>query len=471
MRMSPSEAVMWAVEKDPSLRSDFTNITILDSVPSEQRLRATIERALVAIPRLGERVISAPLRIAPPEWRPDPTFHLEYHVRRVAIPEPGSMRDLLDVAGSITSPPLDRSRPLWEFTLVEGLHAGRAALLQRLHHTITDGVGGMRLSLSLVNLEREPAPDIHERVRDLADRVERDRMHETREDPVDRDSPFDVVRDALIFSARNTVELARRAASASATTAVHPLALPGRVRRSVELVRSLRRQVLITDRGHSAMFANRSLARRYDTLALDFDPLHRAGKALGASMNDVFVTGVARALGQFHREYGESIDALRMAMSVSTRDRGDVAANRFAPSRILVPATIAAIDDHLESVHDALTNIRSEPALDAVDLLAALTAGVPTAVLVTLLRAQTRTIDFATSNLRGSPVDLFLGGARIEASYPMGPRAGVPVNVTMMSYCGELHLGIHSDPAALVDPDLFLDCLRQAFAELVSLGV
>ena len=296
-------------------------------------------------------------------------------------------------------------------------------------------------------------------------------MHKTREDPVDRDSPFDVVRDALIFSARNTVELARRAASASATTAVRPLALPGRVRRSVELVRSLRRQVLITDRGHSAMFANRSLARRYDTLALDFDPLHRAGKARGASMNDVFVTGVARALGQFHREYGESIDALRMAMSVSTRDRGDVAANRFAPSRILVPATIAAIDDHLESVHDALTNIRSEPALDAVDLLAALTAGVPTAVLVTLLRAQTRTIDFATSNLRGSPVDLFLGGARIEASYPMGPRAGVPVNVTMMSYCGELHLGIHSDPAALVDPDLFLDCLRQAFAELVSLGV
>ena len=77
----------------------------------------------------------------------------------------------------------------------------------------------------------------------------------------------------------------------------------------------------------------------------------------------------------------------------------------------------------------------------------------PTSVLVACCAAQTRTIDFATSNLRGSPVDLYLGGARIEASYPMGPRAGVPVNVTMMSYCGELHLGINSDPAAIVDPD------------------
>ncbi len=95
---------------------------------------------------------------------------------------------------------------------------------------------------------------------------------------------------------------------------------------------------------------------------------------------------------------------------------------------------------------------------------------VPTSVLVSLLRAQTRTIDFATSNLRGSPVGLYLGGARIEASFPMGPRAGVPLNVTVMSYCGELHLGIHSDPAAVVDPDLFLDGLRNAFAELATLG-
>jgi diacylglycerol O-acyltransferase len=93
---------------------------------------------------------------------------------------------------------------------------------------------------------------------------------------------------------------------------------------------------------------------------------------------------------------------------------------------------------------------------------------VPTALLVTLLRAQTRTIDFATSNLRGSPVDLYLGGARIEASYPMGPRAGVPANITMMTYCGNVHLGIHSDPAAVMDPDLLLAHLREAFAELAS---
>src|SRR6476659_7862404 len=203
--MSPSEAVMWAGEKDPALRSDFCNVTVLASLPSEARLRATVERAIAAIPRLADRVVSPPLRIAAPEWRPDPTFEVEYHIRRIAIPEPGSMRDFLDVAQITTAPPLDRSRPLWEFTLVEGLEGGRAALLQRLHHTITDGVGGMRLSLSLVDLEREPEVQPVDAVRAVADDMESDRRNDHADDPVDRDSPIDVIREAVGDRAAQTL--------------------------------------------------------------------------------------------------------------------------------------------------------------------------------------------------------------------------------------------------------------------------
>ncbi len=470
MRMSPSEAVMWAVEKDPALRSDFCNVTILDRAPTLDRLHAMIDRALGAIPRLGERVVSPPLRLAAPEWRPDPTFDVDYHLRQVAIPDPGSMRAFLDLAASTTAPPLDRSRPLWEFTIVEGLEGGRAGLLQRLHHTITDGVGAMRLSLNLVDLEREPAPGEHSAVRALVDEVEADRRDATADDPIDRDSPIDVIREAIVDRSAELLGLARQGAGEVVHTAIHPSEIPSRASSIAELLRSLRRQVFVTDRGHSEMFAVRSLARRYDTLSVELDPIHRAAKAHGASINDVFVTGVARALGRFHREFGEDVDTLRMAMPVSTRGRGDFAANRFAPSRILVPVGVDAVDEHLHAMHDTLAAVRQEPALDAADVLAALTAGVPTAALVSMMRAQTRTIDFATSNLRGSPVDLYLGGAKIEASYPMGPRAGVPVNVTVMSYCGSLDLGIHADPAAVVDPDLFVECLADSFAELGALG-
>lgn len=468
MRMSPSEAIMWAVEKDPALRSDFANVTILDRLPADDRMHATIQRVLVAIPRLGERVISPPLRMAPPEWRTDPTFELDYHLRRVAIPTPGDTRGLLDLAAAVTAPPLDRSRPLWEFTLVEGLDGDRAALIQRLHHAISDGVGAMRLSLSLVDLERDPVSESG--VQSLIDDIGQREREVATDDPIDRDGPVDVIRDAIADRSRRTLDLARHVLGSTVTAAARPTELPGATRDAIEFVRSLRRQVLVTERGRSRLFATRSLARRYDSMRIEFDPLHRAAKAHGASVNDVFVTGVAHALASFHREFGEDPESLRMAMPVSTRDQGDATANRFAPTRVLVPTPAVGAADHLEAVHHSLHTIRAEPALDAADLLAAAAAGVPTAALVTLFRAQTRTIDFATSNLRGSPIDLFLGGGRIEASYPFGPRAGVPVNVTMMSYCGELHLGINSDPAAVIDPDRFLDLLRESFAELAALA-
>ena len=311
MRMSPSEAIMWAVEKDPALRSDFCNVTILDRVPDDDRMHATIQRALVAIPRLGERVVSPPLRVAPPEWRADPTFEPDYHLRRIAIPTPGTIRGLLDLAASVTAPPLDRSRPLWEFTLVEGLDGDRAALIQRLHHAITDGVGAMRLSLSLVDLEREPDPESVSGVQSLIDDIGQHERDRVTDDPINRDGPVDVIRDAIVDRSRRTFDLARHALGATITTATRPTELPGATRDAIEFMRSLRRQVLVTERGRSQLFATRSLARRYDSLGLEFDPLHRAGKAHGASVNDVFVTGVARALAAFHRAFGEDIDALR----------------------------------------------------------------------------------------------------------------------------------------------------------------
>ena len=115
-----------------------------------------MQRALDAIPRLGQRVVGAPLRIVPPEFADDPMLDLEAHVRVVAVPSPGDDRALLDLCGALAEQPLDRARPLWEFTVIDGLSGGRAAILQKIHHTITDGVGGLKLSIAMVDFERDP---------------------------------------------------------------------------------------------------------------------------------------------------------------------------------------------------------------------------------------------------------------------------------------------------------------------------
>lgn len=465
-RMSPSEAIMWTAEKDPALRSDFSNITILDSHPDEARLREKVELALDAIPRFGERVVAPPLRLAPPEWRDDPTFDFDYHVRKVALPEPGTMRDLLDLVATISLPPLDRSRPLWEFTLVEGLEGGRSALVQRVHHSIMDGEGGLRLSLSLVDFERA-APS---RADDPLDEVRRAGLpHE--DDPIARESPWEVVRGALGYAAQQNLEYVRRGVAAGGDLLLHPQRMPQKLFEALHFVESARRQLLVTDTGRSPLLAPRSLGRRYDAYRVPLDAAHDAAKALGGTVNDVYVTAVAGALGRYHERLGEPVDDLRMAMAVSTRRPGDATgANQFVPTRVVVPVGPKEPTIRFALVQDRLTQVRSEPALTAADGLASVAAALPTSVLVGLLRTQTRSVDFATSNLRGSPVDLYVGGARIEASYPMGPRSGCAVNFTVLSYCDSLDIGIHSDPASVTDPDALLECLDESFADLLAHG-
>jgi diacylglycerol O-acyltransferase len=457
--MSDTEAIMWAVEKDPALRSDFTNITILEGKPDETRVRAKIDAALDEIPRLRQRVVSPPLRLAPPEWRDDPTLDLEYHLRKVAVPSPGGMRELLDLAAAVSAPPLDRSRPLWEFTLVEGLTDGRVALLQRVHHAVTDGVGGLRLSLSLVDFE----PD--------APAGPGAATSGEREDADPRTTPAGVLADALRYSTRRQVELARQGLGAAAHLAAHPDEARRDVVGAAQLAASVRRQVLVTEPARSALLRNRSLGRRFEVRQVALDAVKDVATALGGSVNDVFVTAVAGALGTYHERMGEPCDELRMAMAVSLRTHGgESGGNSFAPSRVLVPVGPKDPAARFARVAERVAAVRQEPALGAAGSLAGLLAPLPTSLLVALTRSQARTIDFATSNLRGSPVDLYVGGARIAANFPMGPRTGCALNVTLLSYKGSLDLGLNLDPAAVTDPDALLECLDESFADLIGLS-
>jgi diacylglycerol O-acyltransferase / wax synthase len=460
MRMSDVEAVMWAVEKDPALRSDFCNLTILDHKPDEKRLRHTLDRALAAIPRLRQRVVSPPLRIAPPEFADDPGLDLDYHVRRIAVPAPHDMRALLDVCEQLAESSLDRSRPLWEFTLLDEISGagGRAALLQKVHHTISDGVGGLKLSMALLDTEPDliapPAPD-----HAVAVTLDGSR------------GPVEVLRSALSDATTRNIAALGNVAGSTASALVHPTTLPGRAVDSVRVARSLHRQGFVADRAHSDLIAGRSLRRHFEVLRVSLDALKRVANAHGGSVNDAYVTGICAALGRYHARSGSGVRELRMAMPVSTRGRGDTGANRFAPARVLVPIQPAHdLEALFDAVHERLATTKQEPALGVIEKFAGLAMLLPTAMLVAFTRNQARTIDFAASNLRGSPIPLYLAGARIVASYPFGPRAGTAINVTTLGYADALDIGINVDPAAVEDVDGLMIDFRAAFAALDALA-
>ena len=157
--MSDADALMWHVERDPHLRSTIVTVLVLDRAPDWDDLVARIERGTRLIPRLRQRVVEPAVRIGPPHWSGDPEFDLTYHVRRMRAPKPRSF----DAPCSMS-----RRRRRWATSTAlvrcgsspwsKGLPDKRAALVMKVHHSMTDGVGGMRLLLMLFDLERNPAP-------------------------------------------------------------------------------------------------------------------------------------------------------------------------------------------------------------------------------------------------------------------------------------------------------------------------
>jgi len=474
-RMNDAEAIMWAVESDPFLRSDFMNLMLLDARPDPRHLRAAIGRVIGAYAPLRQRVVRPPLGLAPPTWADDTDFDLDYHIRRLAVPAPGTHRQLLDLAAAVAAPPLDRSRPLWELTVVEGLEGGGAAVLQRVHHSLTDGMGGMKLLRTL--LERTPGgpggpvvpnPEVwrHPEIYNPAD--------ESPGPPEAswpaRGTPMGGLAGAVAYRLGQGFALARKGAElAAGLPGLTSEELRGVAERASRTARSMADQVLVAGGALSPLLTGRSLGRRYETLSLDLAAVRAAGRALGGTRNAVFVAGVTGALGAYHERLGAPCDALRMAVPLSLGGgRGPMGGNHFAPARVVVPLTPKDAGKRLALTGQVLETLSEEPGFDLAEPLSGLVSLLPASLLAPVLRAQAATVDFATSIVPGLHAPRFLAGARVLGSWPFGPRVGCAVNLTLVTCGDRLDLGINLDPAAVGDPAAFVECLRESFAALLD---
>jgi WS/DGAT/MGAT family acyltransferase len=472
--MSDVEALMWALEDDPHLSANFANVSFLDRAPDPDRLRRRLWHASRTVPLLRRRVVAAP-RPQTPRWELDEDFDIDRHLRRVVLPTGAGDEDVLALATEIAATRFPADRPLWEFTVVEGLPGGRAAMVQKLHHTITDGEGGIRMSLAFIDLERDaPGPD-------LGDDVPPDPVtHEPgpangaastrprRPDDLVRFAPLDLLGALTRRGVDAAGDLAGDLTGALRDPAGFAAAVAALPAESAAIARSLLRQVGSVDRFRSPLWTERSLGRALDVFDVPLADVKAAGRRHGASINDVFVAAAAGGAGRYHRDRGVEVGELRISMPVSTRTDRSAGGNAFAPTRVLVP-TQADPRARLVEIHERLTRTKGERALDVAGTLAGLTNFLPPPVLIRAARQQVATVDFAASNVRAAPFDLFIGGARMTGNYPVGPLGGTAWNITTMSYRGQLNVGIHSDTAAVEDPDALAAAVRSSFEDLLDL--
>lgn len=455
-RMSDSDALMWTIEKDPMLRSTITTAMVLDGTVAPERIQRIFDRASRTIPRLRQRVRANPLSIAPPRWEMDPNFDLRYHLRSARVPGSGSMADLLAMAGPISMQGFDRARPLWEATTVDGLDGGGSAIIFKFHHSITDGVGGVELMLELFDLEAEAAdrpmpfePEVH--VRNQTTRFV----------------------DALQYEGRRQFTLAKQATATGVESAAGAVQDPtGSMVASSELLSSIVRILRPESTPLSPIMTGRSLSSQLEVLSMPLDLAKKVGNRIGGTLNDMFVAGIARGMQLYHQHHGMEQAALRMGMPINIRGAASMrsAGNSFVPARFEIQIDDEDLLELMTTVHDRAAAARDEPANHLVAPVANLLNRLPTSVVTQIFATMMKGLDFQASNVPGSPVPLFMDGVPVTAVYPFGPLAGAAVNVTLLSYQNELNIGVNVDPAAVPDVDVFMECLRLAYDELLDLA-
>ena len=438
-RMSDTEALMWKAERDPVLRSSFLSVTICDGPLDARRFRRRMAVVAEAIPRLRQKVVEHPL--GPPTWTEDPDFDLDHHVRHVALAAPGSDRQLLELASDLFEDALDPSRPLWTFLVVDGLAGGRGALLSKLHHTITDGVGGIRMSGMFI---------------DLAADQDRPTL------PVPASVPDAQGGSSLLGAvtsiAAGPLAAARATAGLARTAASDPFGI----------ARSFADLVQLEPARSPLWRGRRGVRRRLEVLSFELDDVKMAAKRLGGTLNDLFVTALCDAVGAYHRDRGHDVGDLRLSMPVSTRTDRSSGGNDFAPARVLVPCGDLRPEARFALVHERLHRARQGISGGLGGVGAAAITRLPAPVVARLARQQTDTVDFAASNVRGAPVEVWIAGARILHNHPMGPTGGTAFIATVLSTAGTLDLGLCCDAAAVGDPVELRERIGSGFATLLS---
>lgn len=442
---------------DPSTAvGDFTFETVMDVYRNRLHL----------LPPFRWRLVTTPLGLDHPYWIDDPDFDLEYHVRRIAVPAPGDDRTLAEIVARIHARPLDRTRPLWETYVIEGLADGRIAIMSKNHHATIDGVSGADILGVLLDLE--PSPPVPGQ----------------REAMVGEAQPNGT--QMLVRSARGLAKQPLRMGR-MAVRAAGALPLLGRMaeRASPPQLRERMGEGLMAkphlQAPKSPFNGPISPHRRFAYGAIPLKSVKQIKDAQGCKLNDVVMALTAGALRRYLLRTGglpaEPLQAM-VPISVRTEDQHGAAGNQVNAMIAVLPTHLADVRARLASAAEAMDVAKTGNAVPAT-VLRDFTQFATPALAATAARTVARLgwanrlrtpFNVVVSNVPGPPVPLYLGGARMEGIYPVSAICdGIGLNVTLFSYRDELQFGLVADREMVPDIWAMMQDFHDELEELCSL--
>jgi diacylglycerol O-acyltransferase len=443
-RLTALDASFLGLE-DATSHMHVASVTIFEGPsPSYRELVEHIDSRLSLVPRFRQRLRFVPLSQGRPVWVDDPHFNLEYHVRVTALPPPGNEDQLKRLAGRVFSQQLDRTKPLWEIWLVQGLdrdqageREGRFALLAKTHHCLVDGVAGVDITAVLFDAAREPetppakGPGWVPRPEPTSAQLLGDALLERATRPAE-----------MVHFARATLRGPRRIAAGAyeALSALGSFASSG------------------LSAPPSPLNVEIGPHRRFDWVRADLSLVKQIKNELGGSVNDVVLAIVAGAMRRFLEERGEDVSelGLRVMVPVSVRrsEEYGTTGNRVAAMMAPLPVYEADPVERLRIVRDAMAGLKESKHAIGAQILTELGGFAPPTVLAQAARLQARQrfFNMVVTNIPGPQMPLYVLGRELLDLIPMAPLARrQALCIAVMSYNGKLDFGLLADFDALPD--------------------
>ncbi|MGH3330290.1 MAG: WS/DGAT/MGAT family O-acyltransferase, partial [Nocardioidaceae bacterium] len=419
-----------------------------------ERLVALIADRIAFVPRYRQRIRTVPGRLANPVWVDDADFDLTYHVRRSALPRPGSMDQLRELVARIMSRRLDRNRPLWEIYLVEGLEGGRFAILSKSHQILVDGISTVDLGQVILDLDPKPRDTVHDDWR-----------------PAREPNPPALLAQAVSETVRHP-RLATATARGNAESLARLAASTARKAASVTDTLTNRRAS-----PESPIQARLSEQRRFVTVKTRLEDYRRIRRVHGGTVNDVILATVTGAMRAWLMTRAETVHGSRhlkamVPMSVIDNELEPTSLGSQVAGHLLnLPIGETSPVVRLHQVSYALKAHKETGRAVAADRLTDVAGFAPTtfhALGARVAAAQARRgFNVVITNVPGPQFPLYAAGAQMLESYPVAPLlSGHALAIGVTSYDGGVYFGINADRDALPDVDVLGQCIEEALEEL-----
>ncbi|GAB3199634.1 wax ester/triacylglycerol synthase family O-acyltransferase [Geodermatophilus arenarius] len=454
-RLSTLDASFLYLEDD-GVPIHVAGVLVLEPVEGGlDTLAELVEARLPLVPRYRQRIVPVPGHLANPVWADDPDFDVAYHVRRSAVPRPGTEAQLLDLVSRVTSRPLDRGRPLWEVYLVEGLSGGRVAVVTKTHPALVDGLGAVDIAQVLL----DPSPDAP--VPSADDWA-----------PRRVPGPVELVRDALgdyVQRPTAVLETARSAVGDLRSTAARVRGVAG------GLVRAARSAVVPAPHGPLARTLGNQ--RRVAVARADLEDLKVIRNAHGGTINDVLLTVLSGALRDWLLSRGEPVlgsTAVRALVPVSVQgEEQDAPGSSVAAYLVDLPVGEPNPWVRLARLSYAMRGVTGSGRSVRADTLVALTGFAPPTLHALGARAarglSRRMFNLVVTNVPGPQVPLYAAGSRMLEVFPVVPLVGGQgLAVGMTSYDGHVYVGLNADRDGVGDVDVLADLVEQEVGALAD---